>query len=154
MHFRFRAMNQQDTNAIAAWHYQPPYDFYDFAQDPEDLAELLDMANWGTTTRCAVLDEQNVLAGFFSFTPQEDALEIGLGLRPDLTGQGLGTEFLEAGLAYAREHLQAAAFSLSVATFNQRAIKIYERAGFVARETYMQKTNGSEFAFLRMLKPA
>jgi ribosomal-protein-alanine N-acetyltransferase len=154
MHFFLRAMNQQDANAIATWHYEPPYDFYDFAQDPEDLAELLDSANWGTTLRYAVTDEHDTLVGFFSFTPQEDALEIGLGLRPDLTGQGSGTAFLEAGLAYAREHLQAGAFSLRVATFNQRAIKTYERTGFVAQKTYMQKTNGSEFEFLQMLKSA
>ncbi|MGF2715207.1 GNAT family N-acetyltransferase, partial [Bacillus cereus] len=40
--------------------------------------------------------------------------------------------------------------TLSVAAFNERAIKVYKKAGFEAVGTFIQKTNGSCFEFLKM----
>jgi [ribosomal protein S18]-alanine N-acetyltransferase len=57
-------------------------------------------------------------------------LDYGLGLRPDLTGQGLGLEFFRAGLVFARERYQPQRVYLHVAAFNERARRVYERAGF------------------------
>jgi [ribosomal protein S18]-alanine N-acetyltransferase len=77
-----------------------------------------------------------------------------LGLRPDRTGQGLGGRFLEAGLAYGRAHFEPKHFVLAVATFNRRAITVYERAGFTAVRVYMHSTNGGEWEFVEMRRPA
>jgi RimJ/RimL family protein N-acetyltransferase len=60
----------------------------------------------------------------------DGSVTIGLGLRPDLTGSGLGLPFVEAGLAMGRERFHPARFRLFVYAWNQRAITIYERAGF------------------------
>ncbi|HXX77756.1 MAG TPA: hypothetical protein VEI53_04645 [Ktedonobacteraceae bacterium] len=46
MKFIFNKMKQQDAHQIATWHYDKPYDFYDWDQDPEDLAELLNPQSW------------------------------------------------------------------------------------------------------------
>lgn len=150
-HFSFKPMGETDAQAIAVWHYEPPYDFYDMAQDPDDLAELLNPQSWQGEYYAAT-DERGELAGFFTFRWHDaTTLEIGLGLRPDLTGKGLGLPFLEAGLAFGRSSFAPASFILHVATFNTRAIRTYERAGFNSQQTYMQRTNGSEYEFLRML---
>ena len=37
-----------------------------------------------------------------------------------------------------------------MATFNRRAITVYERAGFVAVRTHIHRTNGGEWEFLEM----
>lgn len=39
--------------------------------------------------------------------------------------------------------------TLSVATFNQRAIKLYRKIGFEDVEPFMQDTNASTFEFLK-----
>lgn len=36
MAYIFKPMNAQYAQAIVNWHYEPPYDFYDMDQDPED----------------------------------------------------------------------------------------------------------------------
>jgi len=148
--FRFAAMSQEDAEAIAEWRYPEPFSFYDASADPDDLAELLDPALRGAGYE-SVRNESDELVGFFQFKQNRpDVLEIGLGLRPDLTDRGLGGTFIEAGLRRARARFGPTPIVLSVATFNRRAVTVYERAGFVAVRTYMHSTNGGEWEFLEM----
>ena len=148
----FRLMNEDYANAIANWHYEGVYVFYDMDQDTEDLAELLDPRSW-PDKYYAVVNECEELIGFFSFYQEETgAVTVGLGLRPDHTGKGLGQAFVEAGLEFAREKYNPTMFCLSVATFNQRAIRVYERAGFQAGQVFMHETNGGQYEFLRMVR--
>src|SRR3712207_2229590 len=99
----FRPVTEAEARAIAAWRYEGPYAYYNApegAADAEYLRELLDPDN----PYYAALDPQGELIGFFAFgSPAqvghreqreqayagEEALDIGLGLRPDLTGRGL-----------------------------------------------------------------
>ncbi len=46
MKFTFNEMKLEDAHQIASWHYEAPYDFYNWDQDPEDLAELLNPQSW------------------------------------------------------------------------------------------------------------
>ena len=81
-------------------------------------------------------------------------MDVGLGLRPDLTDAGMGLDYLLAGLQFARERFSPTRFTLAVATFNERAIRVYERAGFRRGNVYMHHTNGGEFRFLAMAREA
>ena len=151
MQFRFKPMNETDAQAIANWHYCGIYAFYDMDQDIEDLQELLDPQNWTGKYR-AVVDESDELVGFFSFEEEDGAVVIGLGLRPDCTCKGLGQAFVEAGLEYAKQKSGPTTFRLSVATFNQRAITVYEKVGFHRDGTFIAATNGGQHEFLRMVR--
>jgi len=111
---------------IGAWRYEAPYDFYDGDQEPVLNPERF----------FAAVGEDGTLVGYYYFEEKSDGLEIGLGLRPDLTGGGLGGEFFRHGLDFGRRRFRATKLILNVAAFNERAIKVYERAGF--RETGRQ----------------
>ncbi len=150
---RITLMSQEEAVAIADWRYEPPYDFYDWPADEGDLAELLDPVRRGEGYFSA-RDSAEELIGFFGFDREGDGVGVGLGLRPDLTGRGLGQSFLEAGLAFARERFAPRSFRLSVATFNARAIAVYERSGFIATRTFMHETNGGLFPFVEMERQA
>jgi [ribosomal protein S18]-alanine N-acetyltransferase len=147
--YTIRPMSDSSAHAIANWQYPEPYDFYNSTADEDDLAELLDADRRGNQYY-EVLDDGGTLIGSFQFKLEKEPLEIGLGLRPDLTGQGLGLAFVRAGMDFAREQFGATNLCLAVATFNQRAIAVYERAGFRPAETYKHRTNGADFEFLRM----
>jgi [ribosomal protein S18]-alanine N-acetyltransferase len=112
---------EQTFDELARWRYPAPYDFYDGDVDPVLNPERFYEAR----------DEAGELIGFLYFEEQGDGVvEIGLGLRPDLTGRGLGLDFVHAGLDFARERFAPSRIVLNVAAFNKRAIAVYERAGF------------------------
>ena len=73
-----------------------------------------------------------------------------MGLRPDLTGRGFGSRFVIAGLEFAQVRFSLRVIQLRVAAFNERAIKVYRRVGFVEVECFVNRTNGGQFDFIRM----
>lgn len=151
MPYRFVPMTRAFAQAVAAWHYDGEYSFYDFDQDPEDRAELLDAANW-ENRYFAALDGAGNLVGFFCCERRGDDAELGLGLEPDQTGEGRGLEFVEAGLEFARKRFHPGRFVLQVARFNRRAIRVYEKLGFRIERTFTNRTNGGEFEFVFMAR--
>jgi [ribosomal protein S18]-alanine N-acetyltransferase len=145
-------MEDEEATQISGWHYDPPYDFYDATSDPDDREELLDPRR-RKDAYFSVFDD-GVLVGFFQFEREGTRVDIGLGMRPDLTGRGLGGEYLRAGLEFARRRYSPERFMLSVAMFNERAILVYERAGFRRNTVYKHNTNGGEYLFLSMAREA
>ncbi|SET52857.1 ribosomal-protein-alanine N-acetyltransferase [Salinibacillus kushneri] len=150
MTYQFDVMTQEQAEHIAyKWHYDGIYSFYDMEADQEDLAEFLDSNKRGYSM--FAVTKENDLVGFFSANQVgEDNVDIGFGMRPDLTGRGYGYHFLQTGLEFVIEIYHPKIITLSVATFNQRAIKLYKKLGFKEVQTFMQNTNGGEYEFLKM----
>jgi [ribosomal protein S18]-alanine N-acetyltransferase len=164
MQFTFAPMDEATARAIRQWRYDGPYAAYNAENDAGDVSEELDRRS----PYVAVRDETGSLVGFFSFGTSAEVSEraaptlygpdrsiaVGLGLRPDLTGQGLGLAFVEAGLAFAREHYAPASFRLYVLSWNERAIRVYERAGFTHVRVFRQRNIHGENEFVEMTRPA
>jgi ribosomal-protein-alanine N-acetyltransferase len=144
LRFTLKPITREDAYAISRWRYDAPYEVYD--GDPSSVDALLQPRFFYHS----VYDERGEVAGYFCFGAdarvrtgrklgvyeRERALVMGFGMRPDLTGQGLGESFVRAGLRFAQETYSPPTFRLTVATFNHRAIRVYERAGFEAVETF------------------
>lgn len=127
---------------MASWRYPPPFDFYDGDVDP-----VLDPERFFEAR-----DEAGELIGFYYFESNPPDLDYGLGLRPDLTGQGLGLDFFMAGLAFARERYRPRRVYLHVAEFNERARRVYERAGFSVVSSHVRTFDRfGEVPFLTMV---
>jgi ribosomal-protein-alanine N-acetyltransferase len=146
-------MSEADVDVVAGWRYPGEYAFYDWGADPDDLAELRDR-EVREAELVAVDDASGELIGFFQFKrPHRPALEVGLGLRPDQTGHGLGLRFVEAGLDEARRRFAPDELVLAVAAFNRRAITVYERAGFTLARRYIHHVAGADWEFLELRRP-
>jgi [ribosomal protein S18]-alanine N-acetyltransferase len=159
LRFTLKPITPEDARAISRWRYDEPYSVYD--GDPTSIDSLLEPR----FLYHSVYDERGELVGYFCFGEdarvsagrrlgvyeREPALDVGLGMRPDLTGQGLGEEFVRAGLRFAKETYSPPAFRLTVATFNQRAIRVYERVGFETVEAFGVTTQdgGREWLLMR-----
>jgi RimJ/RimL family protein N-acetyltransferase len=165
MDVTFEPITPEFARALAAWRYPAPYDTYDIGDETAALAEMLDSRSpWFVAFETENTDGAPV--GYCCFgtaaevgwegeprlwTMDDGMLSVGLGLRPDLTGQRLGLPFFEAALAFAMERFSPAAFRLFVLPFNQRAIRVYERAGFRHVGTLDAPDSGSDaHLFLEM----
>ena len=144
---RIDALTEEHAREIAEWRYEFPYEWYDTAADPRRVELFANPARRDGLR--AVVDDDGELIGFFNFVREGDEIRVGLGIRPDLTGRGLGAQFIDAGLDYATEEWAPRRFRLWVAWWNERALRAYRRAGFeeVGR-------NEDERAFIEMERPA
>ncbi|MFT8488025.1 GNAT family N-acetyltransferase [Oenococcus sicerae] len=148
-------LSQKNALIIADdWHYSGQYAFYDMTADPEDYQEIINPV-LRRDAYYEFLDHQQKLLGFFVIEPidrKKGIFEIGLGLAPDLTGQGLGQSFLEHIISYAITHFSVKKIILDVAEFNIRAQKLYRSIGFKQARQYEQETNNSTYTFIEMTK--
>jgi len=163
MPYSFRLMTEADADIISEWRYEAPYDTYNMSDNPEEEAGSDEMLE-RRSPYYAVRDERDELIGFFCYGTagqpfgtaepglytDDRSIVLGLGLRPDLTGKGLGPSFVEAGLDFARQQFAPRAFLLYVMAFNQRAIRVYEKAGFSHIRVYMQQNIHGTHEFLVM----
>jgi RimJ/RimL family protein N-acetyltransferase len=168
MTFTFSPMTEDDALDVRTWQYEGPYRVYSLTQDDAPLSaddELLDRRS----PYFSVHDDSGELLGFFCFGTAAEVsgevesphlwgrdrnITIGLGLRPSFTGRGLGLEFVEAGLDFARSAFAPSSFRLFVLTWNKRAIRVYERAGFRWIGTYLQSGVHGTSEFAEMYREA
>jgi RimJ/RimL family protein N-acetyltransferase len=144
MDFHIEEMTEESQVAMQSWRYPPPFDFYDGEHEP-----VLNPERY-----FAALDEDGALVGFYYFEEKPPDLDYGLGLRPDLTGRGLGLEFFLTGLEFARERYRPRRVFLHVAEFNERARLVYERAGFAVVSKHVRSFDRfGEVPFLTMGEP-
>ena len=153
MKFIFVPMNEKYANDVANWHYDDVYSFYDMAADQDDLRILMDTRNWQNIIK-AVLNENDELVGWVAFYTEKDEFWLSLGLRPDLTGRGLGEDFVTQCVEYAvsQDKPIKDTIKLHVALFNQRAIKVYQRAGFMETNRTIKDTHIGQLEFIEMEK--
>jgi RimJ/RimL family protein N-acetyltransferase len=154
MEFSIHRLHEVDAWEITSWAYDPSYAQYDLS--PDSLSSLLAPQN----RYHAVVDERGVLVGYCCFGPEArvpggdyavgepEVLDIGVGLRPDMTGQGHGREFIAAILAFAIEAYSPAIFRVTIAGFNHRSRRAFEVTGFEVSHHFERSTDGMKFVQL------
>jgi ribosomal-protein-alanine N-acetyltransferase len=154
--FKFTPMTESMARAALRWRYEPPYDFYN--NDPARLEELILGSFLNPVYHYyAVLDERDLLIAYRCFGKDAqvpggdysaDALDMGGGLRPNLTGHGLGPQIMRAAMDFARVEFSPRAFRATVAGFNLRAQRACEKVGYVVTQRFTATHNGMPFVIL------
>lgn len=157
LNYLIKPMDEATARSIVKWQYPEPYAMYSMSDDLESIAELMDGSYY------AVREKNGELIGFYCFGAaarvpagdvfgvyRENLLDIGLGMRPDLCGQGKGYEFFLTELEFAQEEFNATRFRLTVLASNQRAIKLYEKVGFLQTGKFERETDRGTSRFITM----
>ncbi len=79
-------------------------------------------------------------------------LDIGLALRPDMTSQGYGSELMAVLISFYTELYRPGYFRLTVAAFNQRAVRLYQQTGFQTVKQF--EVDGMQFYVMVMKVPS
>ncbi|MBW7475592.1 GNAT family N-acetyltransferase [Paenibacillus oenotherae] len=129
---------------LSRWRYEPPFDFYNWSSW-EVMQQLgLEFGDPDIRNRqyTAVLNEEGLFIGFAQFFSLLGVVRLGLGLRPDLCGLGLGLPFVQTIVGEALRRAPGDEIDLEVHVWNIRAIRTYQKAGFTITDTY-ERTAGT-----------
>ncbi len=144
-----KPVTEKDAQAFVLWRYESPYDVYNVIDDPTNREKINEQIDYflDPTVNCHVITNPNGdLLGFITFgadgqVPGGDysaeALDIGMGIRPELTGQGQGHAFISAAIEFAFNAYQPTMLRTTVATFNKRAQRLCLRAGFTIVDEFV-----------------
>ncbi|WP_244329384.1 GNAT family N-acetyltransferase [Tolypothrix sp. PCC 7910] len=102
------------------------------------------MENGELVAFCCFGKEAQVPGGDY----RHEALDIGLGVRPDLTGLGRGHMYIADVLNFARSKFNATHFRITIAAFNERAHRAWKKAGFQQEQTFKAQDNKEPFIVL------
>jgi len=143
-------LNETSAHEIARWRYNPPYDVYNL----EDVKDTIEYVLEPHNCFYAVHDAQGELIGFCSFGEDgqvpggdytQEALDIGMGIRPDLTGQGRGGEYISSILDFAKLAFSPKRFRVTIARFNRRAQRVWVKNGFHYMHQFTHEASGRDF---------
>jgi [ribosomal protein S18]-alanine N-acetyltransferase len=154
MTFIIQPLDEASAKAMFDWRYEPPFDLYSFSVG--DLDEDVRFFTNPQNNYFAMRDKIGDLVGFCCFGMDArvpggdyglDACDIGMGIRPDLTGRGMGGEFAKAAINHALQVFQPKVCRVTIAAFNLRARRVWEKLGFQIVLTFL-KPNGMEFVIM------
>ncbi|MGJ3238973.1 MAG: GNAT family N-acetyltransferase [Anaerolineae bacterium] len=143
-----------DAKQILQWRYDGDYRMYNLETDDLDAEAkcLTDPNNhfYGVYVGSELIGhavfytEARVPGGSYD----ADALDIGVGMRPDWTGQGHGAKVIAQILTFAKERYQPKAFRATIARWNHRAQKATQKNGFKIVSSFKATHTGKEFVIL------
>ncbi len=144
-----RALVAADTATINNWPaYPPEFADLDYALRTDGwLAEHRNKPN--TWVYVAELDGEIVAFTILAGTGGAEA-EFRIALRADKVGLGLGRAITAMTLAKGFEELKLVCIHLIVRKNNLRAIRLYQRIGFVEFGECSKNVNGKKVSFLEM----
>lgn len=153
----FIPLRRCDAEAMLAWQYPPPYDFYNSRTGPTEAAVVELLASVGQYF--AVLDGTGQMVGFRSYGKaaqieggdyREPAVDIGGGLRPDMMARGLGRRVAVAAINFAIRELGARHLRSTLPMFNERARSICSSLGFRRWGSFTRPSDGVGFEIMTL----
>lgn len=147
--FEYRPMDEATTRAISLWRYDPPYNMYNAVDIEASTGRYLepDYHYYSVWQRDELIafrcfgEDARVSGGDYA----AEALDMGGGLRPDLTGQGMGASIMRSAFDFALVNFEPNAFRCTVAGFNLRAQKVCLKVGYQEMEQFTNSISGKEF---------
>lgn len=152
--FSFKPLDTNAAQQMLRWSYEAPYDLYnvDTTDEQNEIDFLTNPAH-----RYFSIWQRGVLVGFCCFGAEarvpggdytDDALDVGMGMRPDLTGQGNGSQYIQAVLNFARVEFEPVQLRATVVAFNERAQRACKKAGLQVTQTFLHAKNQRRFVVL------
>jgi len=148
---------KKHARVFVNWQYKPPYDVYNCP--PEEVGDAVHYNIDPANNVYAMLDQNEELVGYCSYGRDaqvpggdysEEALDIGMMIKPELTGQGLGAAFAEEVIRNGVGKYNSKKLRVTIAAFNKRAMRVWEKNGFQQTQ-FFTRANG-EMNFVIMTK--
>ncbi len=154
MQITVQPLTHDHIRAYGRWQYEPPYDLYNVAgEESENLAFFSDPANG----YFALVNEEGDLLGTCNFGADgqvpggqydDSAIDVGISMRPDLTGQGLGHIYAGVVFDFARQQFPGQKLRVTIAEFNGRSQRVCEKHGFHVTQHFLRPSDQMPFIIM------
>ena len=148
----WRTLTEEDKKQICQWKYEGEYEVYNFPSYEEMSERGMGFMNPDKEKNFLGFFERDRLVGFLNVLEEEKEVFIGIGVEPSLCGKHYGRRMLEAAYIISKQRDSRKPLYLEVRTWNARAIKCYQNAGFsIDGEPYEITTPMGKGMFYRMI---
>lgn len=150
---RHHPLTEAQKREICAWRYEGEYAVYTLPSYEEMRARNSSFTNPDRAENYHGFSIGGTLIGYVNLTEKGDGIHLGVGVHPDFCNRGYGRRMIEAAAQIAREKYPGKPLCLEVRTWNERAIRCYQSAGFkIVTAPYMQTTGAGKGMFYKMRK--
>ena len=156
---QFTPITPAEAREVLNWRYPGLPTLYN--PSPDELEDDIDVLLTPAYNYHAVRAAQGLLVGFCCYgsdaqVPGGDyslrnAIDVGLGMNPELVGRGLSHAFLAAILDWGRDCFVPDFFRATVVSTNVRSLGLFSRAGFLVTQRFRPKAKEMH-EFLVMLR--
>ena len=149
----YQYLTDEDKKAICSWKYDGEYSIYNLPSYDSLKETQTGFMNLGKEKNYRVFKCDDNIIGYINLSEKETEVSIGIGVNPKFLNKGFGTHILLESCRLSKELYPEKPLCLEVRTWNERAIRCYEKAGFVIDgEAYKQETPIGVGYFYRMIK--
>lgn len=149
----YRNLTEEDKLQICSWKYDGDYEIYNLPSY-EEMKELrIGFMNPKSEKNYLAFFDGDILVGFVNILEEDTEVFIGIGVNPALCGKHYGRQMLSLAYEASKQSYPTKPLYLEVRTWNARAVKCYEKAGFqIDGEPYELTTGIGHGTFYRMTK--
>lgn len=142
---------EEEKILITEWKYEGEYFVYNAEPYEEQKKKGFGFAN--PQNHFYSFYDEKKLIGFINLYEEKTEVFFGIGVKPEECGKGYGSQMTETACKISRRLFPGKPLYLEVRTWNQRAVRCYEKAGFhIAGEPIRQTTSAGEGVFYHMIR--
>lgn len=155
MKIRYRPADEKSVRDFVKWKYEPPYDVYNCP--PGEVEKTIRYNIDPGNNVYAMFNQDDRLIGYCSYGKDaqvpggdysDEMLDIGLMINPKLTGQGMGADFAREVIHNGSRLYGPGKMRVTIAAFNRRAIRVWEKNGFRQTQTFKREHDGMDFIIM------
>ena len=151
--WEYRHLSELEQKDICSWKYEGEYHIYDLPDYQTMRSRQMGFTNPAAAKQYWGFHLHGQLLGFVNIKEEAEAVFIGIGVRPDACNRHYGRHILEITSEIAKQAYPTKPLYLEVRSWNQRAIRCYENAGFkIVGAPFKRVTDIGEGSFYRMVQ--
>ncbi len=126
---------------ITTWRYEEEYEIYNLPSWDEIINKQISLCKKEKRKNfIGYLNEEKNLIGFVNLVDEGDSVFLGIGVKPEYCGVGIGKQIIKMALDECSKRYENKPIILEVRSWNKRAIKCYESQGFKIVKIKKQET--------------
>ena len=143
-------LTEEEKYTVTGWRYEGEYAIYNDLPYDEQKKRGFGFANPRNVS--FAFCDQGILIGFTNLYEEDSEVFFGIGVNPAFCGKGYGQAMTRQTIELSHRRFPGKRLYLEVRTWNERAVRCYEKAGFrIDGAPITQTTHLGEGTFYRMI---